>query len=521
MISVSELMSTITLSTYLLEAIAIAFVSRFLMGKKSLDMETALLAITITAAHIVLDLFAPEVGTASRQGTGFNIGHRQVQSGGTGGLQGALGMQRALRPVQSGGTGGLQGALGMQRTLRRKQNGGGFETITVLSQDQAPPPRAPPVFMEPIPLSVVQVATQPKQNFEERCEASFLPTSEDIADEATAPPQINTIERFMDDKMALNYYNSNRNTATGAEGIEVVENMDDKVALSYYGNDRNSSIHEAFVSDIKQHVVTQVEPFIDTDANSATYANFKSGLGPTAGEKGLVYGTITASETGPHGTRTGQSLYSDDLVTITSSAGQKLMLLDNNKFIRGVDKNSNGLNDKLFKLRFKLVGKSDEGALQPIRYGDSVSILFNNEHAQTIAINHDGDLNVLANKRDIVFELINRDRPNVKDIINTADSILIRRSVEGTTKQYLRINRDRLKVETTAKEAVATSFVIKPQKGCGPMWRHDSDTRGSHLFNSSQVRDLLVARTSRLTDQIAELQGSIGKSQEAQSTPKV
>ena len=47
------------------------------------------------------------------------------------------------------------------------------------------------------------------------------------------------------------------------------------------------------------------------------------------------------------------------------------------------------------------------------------------------------------------------------------------------------------------------------------MWRYDSDTRGTNLFNSSQVRDILVARTKRLTDKISELESSIGRAQQA------
>lgn len=459
-----------------MEAIAIAFVSRVLLNKKALDMETLLLAVVITVTHIVLDLFAPDIGAAARQGSGFRIGHQQV----------------------GGSSTGLQAALGTQRALRRRAQKGGAGSITAVAI-------IPPQLESRAPAAQI-----PTLN-EENCQSEFLPAEEAI-EEAPAQ-QVNTLERFMDDRMALDYYNRDR--LTSASGP--VEGMDDKMALHYYETDRHTAphVHEAFVSDITRHRVRGVEAFVDTEANQATYANYKSGLGPTAGEKGLVYGTVTATEAGKHATRTGQALYSEDLVTLGSVTGHKLVLLDNSKFIRAVNQDEAGLNDKLFKLRFKLTRHQYDGSLKPIRYGAPVSILFNDEQAQTVAINHDGDLNVLPNTRDIVFELINKDKPTTKAVINTDDAILIRRSVEGTAGQYLRINTDRKRVETTAKEEEASVFKIRPQKGCGPLWRHDSDTRGSNVFNPSQVRDILVARTQRLTDRIAELQGSIGKSQEA------
>ena len=104
---------------------------------------------------------------------------------------------------------------------------------------------------------------------------------------------------------------------------------------------------------------------------------------------------------------------------------------------------------------------------------------------------------------------------DIGNLVSSADEVYIRKSVEGTLKKYLRINPDRRRIETTAVESEATAFKIVPVKGCGPMWRYDSDTRGTNLFNSSQVRDILVARTKRLTDKISELESSIGRAQQA------
>jgi hypothetical protein len=496
---------------YLLESIVIAFVIRELRNKKSFDITTMLITLIIMMVQLAY------------------VRNRDQQGGG---LQAALGMQRTLQKKEHIG-GGIQAALGMQRTLQKKEHiGGGIQAA----------------------LGMQRTLQKKELNEDE----AFLPTSYDLLDEAVKPAQVNIIERFMDDKMALDYYKNDRMIEGMDDKVALdyykndrmtVEGMDDKVALAYYKNDRMTTVegfnnktshdyytnhrmmagkmHEAFTDDIKQHVVSsikpkeddaykpfvRIEPFVDSGSNQVIYDNYKPGLGPTAGEKGLVYGTLTPNPTGSNGLRTGQALYSQDLITIASAQGQQLMLLDNSKFVRGVDKKEDGLNNMLFKLRFKLVGKKGDN-LQPIKYGDPVYMLYNDSQAQTTYINHDGNLNILINKRDIIFELINKDRPTSKEVVNTSDSILIRRSVEGIPKQYLHINQDSMKVETEVEQKEATVFMIKPQKGCGPLWRHDSDTRGTNLFNQSQVKDIVIARTQRLVDKISELQGSIGKSQE-------
>lgn len=90
------ILNTSQIVTYILEAVAIALVSRYFLGKSALDRKVLILIITIAASHIVVDLFAPGISDGMRQGAGFGMSSKLIQSGGTGGLQGALGMKRSL-----------------------------------------------------------------------------------------------------------------------------------------------------------------------------------------------------------------------------------------------------------------------------------------------------------------------------------------------------------------------------------------------------------------------------------------
>ena len=474
---------------------------------------------------MTLDRFAPKIAPSARQGAGFALGMKQV--GGGGGPVAAMGMVLSLKkqphmPTGQRG-GGIQAARGLKRTL--------------LNQGHMP---GQPGYRE---------------------------------DGAIVRPhgKFNQQTGGMDSEVALDYYGNNFHPTgkvknhkygiyagmTATEGViapepanqvDVLERaIDDRMAIDYY-NHSEEDIHESFTSDVMNHNPVLVEPFEEGDSaaataapagtvqagakaadapaetgvnvatNQALYANFKKGKGPTAGERGLVYGDISPIGAGPHGSRTGAIIYAEDLISIETADQEKVVLEDGSKFLSGVRKDEqSGLKDLLFKLRFKIAGGLTGGKLIPLKFGDGLNLIYQDEAARTVMINHEGDLNVLENNRDTIFELIrkNTTKDDIGNLVSSADEVYIRKSVEGTLKKYLRINPDRRRIETTAVESEATAFKIVPVKGCGPMWRYDSDTRGTNLFNSSQVRDILVARTKRLTDKIAELESSIGKAQQA------
>ncbi|MHB1952395.1 MAG: hypothetical protein ACYCOU_01485 [Sulfobacillus sp.] len=63
---------------YLVEGGAVAVAAYYIPQKKMSLEEIALIAITAAAIFAVLDLFAPAIGIAVRQGAGFGIGASHV-----------------------------------------------------------------------------------------------------------------------------------------------------------------------------------------------------------------------------------------------------------------------------------------------------------------------------------------------------------------------------------------------------------------------------------------------------------
>jgi len=424
------------------------------------DWETiAKLFLSVALTLLITSQFAPKVQSGLEQGIGFNMGSRMT--GGAMGIQTALNMQKKLKLRQRGGN--IQAALGLQKTLQKTQSGGMDDNVAV---DYYSP-------------KVSQLSTpNVKQN--SSIHDTLIATELDGGVEQVKPSeQVNTIERFIDDKMALDYYERDRG---------IIPN-----------------VHEAFESHITHQNIESVEAF-DAD-NTALYQNYKSGVGPTAGERGLVYGTLAVNPNDKHTSRIAGTLYSGDLISLSAKDGSKVMLVDGSNFVRAVpaDKAA-GLGNKLFKLRVELVQGHSNLKMVPVKYNDLVKLVYNDGLAQAVTLNHSGDLNNLKNNRDIIFKLARKN--NDKDaggVVNLKDEFVIRKGNEGSgNASFLKVNTDRMKIETDSSIQTATTFTLAPQKGCGPLWRFDSDTRGSDLMNASQVRDVVELRTKHLTDQIAK-----------------
>lgn len=66
---------------YVLEGLAVAFVSHYVTGGKLNIQEIVMLGITAAATFIVLDLFAPSVAVGTRQGAGYGLGGKLVNGG--------------------------------------------------------------------------------------------------------------------------------------------------------------------------------------------------------------------------------------------------------------------------------------------------------------------------------------------------------------------------------------------------------------------------------------------------------
>lgn len=73
---------------YVIEGLAVA-VAAYLIPRKKMNLqEIIMIALSGAAVFAVLDLYAPSVGIASRQGAGFGIGSSMVGFNNLGGLPG-------------------------------------------------------------------------------------------------------------------------------------------------------------------------------------------------------------------------------------------------------------------------------------------------------------------------------------------------------------------------------------------------------------------------------------------------
>ncbi len=63
---------------YLIEGAAVAVAAFYIPKNKMKVEEVVMIAITAAATFALLDMYAPSVGSAARQGTGFGIGANMV-----------------------------------------------------------------------------------------------------------------------------------------------------------------------------------------------------------------------------------------------------------------------------------------------------------------------------------------------------------------------------------------------------------------------------------------------------------
>ena len=59
---------------YLIEGGAVAVAAYYIPKKKMNVEEIVMIAVTAAATFAILDMYAPSIGSAARQGTGFGIG---------------------------------------------------------------------------------------------------------------------------------------------------------------------------------------------------------------------------------------------------------------------------------------------------------------------------------------------------------------------------------------------------------------------------------------------------------------
>ena len=276
----------------------------------------------------------------------------------------------------------------------------------------------------------------------------------------------------------------------------------DRDILTFYGRSRCNSVSEGLTKNNGEIIEGFIGGSGSTD-NSAVYSNYQSGPGVTASQQGLVYGKLMDVPTKGHLARIKETVYSGDLLDIKIK-GAGLFLVGGSDFIRV--STDNGLDNKLLKLRFELANGHRVDKLVPLNYQDGLYITFTGPESKPKKINHNGELNALeSSDKYTLFELVNADEPNSKRSVNFSDNILIRRVLEGEKNVYLKEDPATKKVSIANPFKQASRFRIYPKKGCGPLWRFDSDTRTTNLFNSMQIRDVLEGRTTSIRNQIQQL----------------
>jgi hypothetical protein len=170
-----------------------------------------------------------------------------------------------------------------------------------------------------------------------------------------------------------------------------------------------------------------------------------------------------------------QSLYSDDLVSIETREGRKVALVGDSKYIIAND--GSDMNNRLFKLRFKLV-RGGDNALTAIKYRDPISLVYTDEAAKTVYINHDGHVNILTNRHDTIFQLIDNKNQASTDTVNITEGAEFLIKCGATGDLYLKVEPTQNSIKTAPLKD-ATVFVIRRQKGCGPLWRFRQDGDGT------------------------------------------
>ena len=69
---------TFLIIKYLLEGIAVSTAAYYLSSRKASVRETIMIGVTAATCFILLDLFAPAVGSSTRTGAGLGIGLQRV-----------------------------------------------------------------------------------------------------------------------------------------------------------------------------------------------------------------------------------------------------------------------------------------------------------------------------------------------------------------------------------------------------------------------------------------------------------
>lgn len=230
----------------------------------------------------------------------------------------------------------------------------------------------------------------------------------------------------------------------------------------------------------------------------------ESFVGQTAAELGLVFGQAPITEKG-HSDRAGDFLYSGDLLDLKTASGMSLMLPENARF---VTMSSSG---QLNKLRAVLSSGHVNDSLKPIKYGDPIRLVYSDSRGGSLKLSHEKWLQPAVSKRNQLFQLVNPANRKATNPVQLGDIVILSKATETADDAMLTFDEGNGRVPTNAGLKQATQFKLSAVRGCGPLWRFDSDTRGTNLKNPKQVRTLVERETRELKSQITALEKEYAK----------
>jgi hypothetical protein len=267
-------------------------------------------------------------------------------------------------------------------------------------------------------------------------------------------------------------------------------------------------------ADIYEIILITLAVLIILMLTYKTYENFSSNAsanvsagGCTAGERGLVYGAIITKDGDPTEKRKQQIIYAGDIINFyVPKTNRRLALSGRPSQLMVTDSIQNDLQ----KLRIVLNDPNNKlpaDRLYPVRYGDVVRLVFTLGRRKTMFLGSDGKtLDIIEpNTKGIndLFQLVNPNSPQSKEVIKTESDVAIRVYNEGSVGGSTYVTETRLGQLTTANPPKsATVFQIVPGKECSPNWMFNYGDPKEYLLNKSDASDFMTNINQGLNQQI-------------------
>lgn len=283
----------------------------------------------------------------------------------------------------------------------------------------------------------------------------------------------------------------------GTETIARQQVVGDKPVIAHPHLDRMGDDHRLFVMKAHEEHKHRMDKQADKEG-------FQAIVGQTAAELGLVFGQAPISEKG-HSSRASDFLYSGDLIDLKTSTGLSILLPANARF---VTLSSSGL---LNKLRAVLSSGHANDVLKPIKYGDAVKLTYSGDRGETKYLSHQQWLQPAVSRKNQLFKFVNPLDVKSTGPIQVGDIIALGKINETSDPSMLVFDESSGRISTEGHLKEAVQFKVNSVRGCGPMWRFDSDTRGTNLKNPKQVKSIVDVQTRQIKQQLKDLEAEYGK----------